>query len=895
MSRNTSLILAVLTAVSAFGAAPSRTIPRTVPTWADLANEDIRAHWQGIYVLEEGIQGMVVAVQTASLPAWASTDYNGYSKADSSGTGKWLYLDLERIDIRRCGGDPTDGSIGSDNAALSVASTLAAALGVSVYLPPGNWDVSEYDPTVDITIVGDGDASILDGDDGGADTYSIFNGVDQFSITLKDVKMIDAYQGVDLQENYTSLVTGMDHIELLGVKTSGVYFPYWLHRGGATALTNSVIHNIRIEGCYFAGPGNNSCAAQFGAFPVERIDIHDNEVTNFQWGFCISPGEWFNAAPTGVQYGYQMLQDTYVTGNNIHDLVNDGSTAGTTCKGIVIDTESGYVANNRFANYAVGVTGTAHYQSAGVYAHTPSLRLINNLFDSTGNYAYTAKGNDLDQVYSSEMVYYGAGAILDGNSVVGTLKDAAFFWVANSARCVNNQITCTFSGVSGAEAAIYVESSASKYVSTGANVYIGHNRIRCDNNIGVRIHSDASSANLDAIIEANDINLTDTTGGQYGIQLFITTGNTSYAKIKNNWIRCASSNSSAVFKSGSIAVVVDIEGNIFDTAHGITYSAGSMDGRIAYNDFSTTGVEMNGTGGTLAATLQIYNNYGIDTTMEGHLHDNYVVTVTSSPSGNVWLTPRVDGNVQVVTDGSSLTDFNLSSTNAVVGTSWRVVNQDVTNRITLRNTDGSTPILDMPQSSWADVAWSTNGTTYVLTANGFLGDEFYNDLLIPLLSGKLAASHDPGLVKVSDNGSGSVGVYGYGFDSGAEEEILFSMQVPYDWKEGTDLEIHIHWCASDANSGSVVWGLETEWQDIGGTYSTSSQVTSTNAVSGTAFLHQLSDIVTLDGSGHTGVSGIVLGRLFRNGGATADDYGADAIGLSLDAHYQINKLGESTH
>lgn len=262
-------------------------------------------------------------------------------------------------------------------------------------------------------------------------------------------------------------------------------------------------------------------------------------------------------------------------------------------------------------------------------------------------------------------------------------------------------------------------------------------------------------------------------------------------------------------------------------------------------------------------------------------------------SGAAWLTPGVDQQVQVLSSVDSTPQLYLSTTNAVPGSAWRVVNQDVTN--TLDCFDPNTNLLfRVPQASWADFQWDTVASNYVLTANSYLGDEFWDDLRIPLLSAKLAGSQDPDLVKITDDGAGSTGVYAYAFDKNIEEEVYFSTQVPHNWKEGTDIKLHLHWSPSDTTVTNIVWGCEVAWGEANDAFPSSTLYYSTNETAGIDRYHALSAIATLDGSGR-GVSGVILGRLFRHATNSADTYPADVFATSLDFHYIKNKLGESTH
>jgi hypothetical protein len=153
----------------------------------------------------------------------------------------------------------------------------------------------------------------------------------------------------------------------------------------------------------------------------------------------------------------------------------------------------------------------------------------------------------------------------------------------------------------------------------------------------------------------------------------------------------------------------------------------------------------------------------------------------------------------------------------------------------------------------------------------------------------------PTYTKVNDNGSGSAGVYSWAFDDTTLQQVFFEAQIPHKWERGTDLEFHVHWTTLTGNAGAVVWGLE--YQVLGYTVTPATNttiVTTAGTAIETALAENLTDIATIDMSGDYMESAVILGRFFRDAAAAEDTLVGDAIFLSCDFHYQIDKIGTLT-
>lgn len=132
---------------------------------------------------------------------------------------------------------------------------------------------------------------------------------------------------------------------------------------------------------------------------------------------------------------------------------------------------------------------------------------------------------------------------------------------------------------------------------------------------------------------------------------------------------------------------------------------------------------------------------------------------------------------------------------------------------------------------------------------------------------------------------------GFLFDAAATETIFAVAQMPHGYKEGSDIEMHIHWEPTNTNTGNVLWQVEYKWTNIGGTEpGTFTAITILDAGDGTAYKHQIADFATISGTGKT-ISSILSLKISRLGGDGTDTYNADALLKEFDIHYQINSFG----
>lgn len=130
-----------------------------------------------------------------------------------------------------------------------------------------------------------------------------------------------------------------------------------------------------------------------------------------------------------------------------------------------------------------------------------------------------------------------------------------------------------------------------------------------------------------------------------------------------------------------------------------------------------------------------------------------------------------------------------------------------------------------------------------------------------------------------------------GFSPTAVNVIYFSAQLPHGYKEGTNLEFHIHLAYPDALSGNSTWYFSYSWADDDEAFPVPSEVTKVVVSPATANRHQLAEIEsTIVGTGKR-ISSVLLCSIQRLGNDGDDTYPSEIYLVSADFHYQKDTIG----
>ncbi len=121
------------------------------------------------------------------------------------------------------------------------------------------------------------------------------------------------------------------------------------------------------------------------------------------------------------------------------------------------------------------------------------------------------------------------------------------------------------------------------------------------------------------------------------------------------------------------------------------------------------------------------------------------------------------------------------------------------------------------------------------------------------------------------------------------DELPSSLEVLHDYKEGTDIHVHIHWLPTDTTVANIKWQLRYSWTNRGETAAAGVTVTSTETTSGTAWHEQTTSFV-ISGTGKTMGSRFVF-SLFRDPSDAADTYAHNAAVTDIGLHYERDTTG----
>ena len=253
--------------------------------------------------------------------------------------------------------------------------------------------------------------------------------------------------------------------------------------------------------------------------------------------------------------------------------------------------------------------------------------------------------------------------------------------------------------------------------------------------------------------------------------------------------------------------------------------------------------------------------------------------VTGDVVGNV--TGDVTGSVQ----GGNLSGTNLVVTNASVNTLARMQRYIGTNASITTASLGTANVVTANVTASLKVG---NTASYVMIdqANGvrLVGIDSWEDLRVPVSTVVVnPANSKPDWVAFVGN------TRALGFDNTASEWVSFSAQLPHNYLQGSDIEAHLHWSATDGSAGGVRWVLDYTWANIGSPFPAIASLAETSAAA-SANTHTYCDLEWITGTGKT-VSSVLMCRLWRDVAHTDDDYAADAALLEFDFHYQVDGFG----
>jgi len=142
-------------------------------------------------------------------------------------------------------------------------------------------------------------------------------------------------------------------------------------------------------------------------------------------------------------------------------------------------------------------------------------------------------------------------------------------------------------------------------------------------------------------------------------------------------------------------------------------------------------------------------------------------------------------------------------------------------------------------------------------------------------------------------GSGNIQGVGFAGTGTTVEQLFGATELLHDWKEGSNIELHLHWMPTTSDTGNVKWQVEYSWANALGTFGAPTSISKVVPAEGTAWKHYLDDFTDIVGTGMK-IGSYFVFRLFRDPADAQDTYEADAALLAIGIHYETDTLGSRT-
>ena len=294
----------------------------------------------------------------------------------------------------------------------------------------------------------------------------------------------------------------------------------------------------------------------------------------------------------------------------------------------------------------------------------------------------------------------------------------------------------------------------------------------------------------------------------------------------------------------------------------------TLQGTSGNGDLPSPAVKINvgNNGATNAVTVLNNGNVGIGTTAPlATLHIGKAGTAAANTAplkftaGTALTTPEA-GAIDYVTSKFKIQNDSLSVSKAVI-----------------------TPQIKSTETGDGDLTVITGpGKTLVLAT------PVWDDLQINIDNAKLPAADAPDYTAYK---GGEI----LRFKKDATNSFPFKAQLSHRYKEGSDIEFHVHIIYPTTGAGNSRWRMTYSWANRGQVFAAETTTTAvTLPASGVADEHTLGEIIaSISGAGKTVSSGLIctLTRLGADGADTYDDY---VYLFAADFHYQIDTEGSRT-
>lgn len=162
----------------------------------------------------------------------------------------------------------------------------------------------------------------------------------------------------------------------------------------------------------------------------------------------------------------------------------------------------------------------------------------------------------------------------------------------------------------------------------------------------------------------------------------------------------------------------------------------------------------------------------------------------------------------------------------------------------------------------------------------------YNDIICPI--GNMRSGNTPPSYAIAFTGS----IYTTTFKNGNDMEVYGCAELPHDYKEGTALNVHVHWSPDTTNTGHCGWKFEYTYANADFAFPASQTLTAPAGVTGSGVVNShINSLIGTITDSTLRIGSVIAYRLWRSG---SDAYSGDAFGHQLGIHYESDTLGSRT-
>lgn len=171
----------------------------------------------------------------------------------------------------------------------------------------------------------------------------------------------------------------------------------------------------------------------------------------------------------------------------------------------------------------------------------------------------------------------------------------------------------------------------------------------------------------------------------------------------------------------------------------------------------------------------------------------------------------------------------------------------------------------------------------------------FDEINFPLAIAKVTGtSTDPSFTKITDNGSGSDGIYAYSFSATQKNHVWCSDELRHYFKEGSDQFLHCHIYPSTNDAGDILIEFEYAINNINSVLGNSIVVQKVFSIpANSEKKHLYVDVATVSIPGLKISAGIGL-RVCRRADLAADTYNQPCWITRAGIHYEKDAVGSST-